>query len=388
MDMDPLLPSIVGAILAILAMTAVLRRFEIPHVVGYLLAGVILGPHLLGLISNHGVLERLGTFGVVLLLFFLGMEISPKRLLANWRIAVAGTLLQIVVSVTVIWLMGVVLGWPVHRSILFGFAISLSSTAVVLKLLQARDETETRSGQAAVAILLAQDMAVVPMLMIIGAMGGDHISVEKLAAQAFGSVLVLALFAWIVIKESVHLPFLRKLLSHDHEHQVFTALILCFGFALITGLLSLSSALGAFMAGMLIKAAKETEWVYRSLEPFYVVFVALFFVSIGMMLDLDFFRAHFVLIIALVLAAFVTNTFINAFVFRMLGDSWPDSIYTAALLAQIGEFSFVLVALGAASQIISTEGYQLAIAVIALSLMLAPFWIFGIRHWMKRSMIV
>jgi len=144
---------------------------------------------------------------------------------------------------------------------------------------------------------------------------------------------------------------------------------------LITGLFGLSTALGAFVAGMLVGAARETQWVHSSLEPFRVIFVALFFVSIGMLVYLIFIKDHWFQIGALVMAVIITNTFINAVIIRLLGDSWPDSLYSGALLSQIGEFSFVLAAVGMQSNLVSSYGYQLTVTVIALSLMISPAWI-------------
>ena len=137
----------------------------------------------------------------------------------------------------------------------------------------------------------------------------------------------------------------------------------------------MSTALGAFVAGMLIGSARETQWVHTSLEPFRVIFVALFFVSIGMLVDLVFIKTYWLQITSLVIAVIVTNTFINAIIIRMLGDSWPDSLYSGCLLSQIGEFSFVLAAVGMQSNLISNHAYQLTVAIIAISLMLSPAWI-------------
>ena len=161
--------------------------------------------------------------------------------------------------------------------------------------------------------------------------------------------------------------------------QVFAALGLCFGLSLITGLVGLSTALGSFVAGMLVGAAKETRWVHHSLESFRIIFVALFFVSIGMLVDLNFIASHWYQTAALVILVVLTNTFINGSILRILGDNWRDSIYAGALLSQIGEFSFVLAAVGIQAHIISDYGYQMTIAVISISLLISPPWIMLIK---------
>lgn len=374
MHLDPIMPYLVGTVLAIVVVGLLLRRLHQPHVVGYLITGVFLGPHGFSLISDEVTLSHLGSIGVVLLLFFVGMEVSPKRLVSNWKVAVIGTLLQILISVAVVWSIGHFTVWPLTRTLLLGFVISLSSTAVVLKILQDKGEMESDTGQNVLGILLVQDLAVIPMLLILGLLSGENLSTSQLALQGVGAVLFIGLMAFITVRETIALP-LGKLLGDDHEMQVFAALAICFGLSLLSGFLGLSTALGAFAAGMLIAAARETRWVHHNVEPFRVVFVALFFVSIGMLVDMRFFLTHWHQVVLLLAAVLLTNTFINAIILRLLGESWNDSIYAAALLAQIGEFSFVLAAIGIQSGIISDYAYQLTIATIALSLLVSPAWI-------------
>lgn len=386
MHLDPALSVIVGALLVILLMGTLLNRLRQPHVVGYLIVGIILGPHMIGLIHNQALIERMGALGVVLLLFFIGMEVSPKKLIATWRIAVIGTSIQILISIFCIWLLGKWLDWPLSRSILMGFVISLSSTAVVLKVLQDRNELETETGQNVLGVLLFQDVAIIPMLIIISLMSGHKPDSQQIILQLIGGTLMIALIIYIMRKEVIHLP-LAKWLKSDHEMQIFAALIICFGLSLITGLFGLSTALGAFVGGMLVGAARETQWVHHSLNSFRVIFVALFFVSIGMLVDLTFIQNHWLQISALVIAVILTNTFINAAIIRLLGDSWPDSLYSGALLSQIGEFSFVLAAVGIQSNLITNHGYQLTVTVIALSLMISPGWIALSRHLLYKKIV-
>lgn len=378
MHLDPALPALVSVLLGILIIGFILRKFHQPHVVGYLIAGVLLGPYALGVMENKELIGRMGAIGVVLLLFFIGMEVSPKRLISSWRVAVIGTLGQILISILCVWILGEWLDWPLNRSILMGFVISLSSTAVVLRILHEWGELDTDVGQDVLGVLLVQDLAIIPMLIVIGLLGGDEPDILTLSLQVGSGIALLFFMGWLFIKDVIHLP-LSKWLKGDHEMQVFAALMICFGFSLITGILGLSTALGAFAAGMLISSARETQWVHHSLEPFRVVFVALFFVSIGMLVDIHFIREHWYQISILVMAVFLTNTFINAVIIRMLGDSWRDSLYAGALLSQIGEFSFVLAAVGLQAKIISQYGYQMTIAIIAISLLLSPAWITVIK---------
>lgn len=374
MHLDPVMPYLVGALFAILLLGMLLHRLKQPHVIGYLLAGIIMGPHGLRLITDEPTLSRLGAIGVVLLLFFIGMEVSPKRLFSGWRISLIGTIFQVLVSILLVWIIGYWLGWSMERIILIGFVISLSSTAVVLKLLQDWDELQSNTGQNVLGVLLVQDLIIIPMLIIIGLMGGSQVSTSTLVMQITGSMIIIALILLIFIKDTIRLP-LPKFIRQDHEMQIFAALAICFGLSLLTGLLELSTALGAFTAGMVISAAKETQWVHQRLDPFRVVFIALFFVSVGLLVDINFLLNQWLLVSLLVLLVLVTNTFINAVILKILGVTTYDSLYAGALLAQIGEFSFVLAAVGIQSGIITEFGYQLVIVVISLSLLLSPVWI-------------
>jgi len=374
MHLDPSLPGIVGALLAILLLGLLLKRLGQPHVIAYLLAGVILGPEGLGLVTDDATLERMGAWGVVLLLFFVGMEVSPRELVHGWKVAVIGTLCQIAVSVAGMWVIGQWRGAGMDKVLLFGFVISLSSTAVVLKLLEDAGELRTPVGRDVLGILLVQDMALIPMLIVVAALGGDAVGPDEAAVALLGAVAVFGILAWVFRRGTVSLPF-RAAIRADHEIQVFAALALCFGLALLTGLMGLSTALGAFVAGILVGAARETRWVHDSLAPFRVVFVALFFVSIGMLVDVRFIGSQWPVVLTLVVLVLVSKTAINTLVLRVLGDPWRRSVYAGALLAQIGEFSYVLAAVGLQAGLIGVLDHQLAVAVISLSLLASPAWI-------------
>jgi K+:H+ antiporter len=374
MHYDPFMLEIVGAILGVLGVLFVLRALHQPHVVGYLLAGVVLGPHGLALLTDPATLSRIGEFGVLLLLFFVGMETHPRVLVEHWRITFVGTAVQIVGSVFCMWLVGWWLHWDIARVVLLGFVISLSSTALVLNYLRETGQTESKIGRDALGVLLAQDLALIPMLVVVDMVGKGGVNGATVSLQLVGGALALGLVAWIYRSRSPNLPLLWRI-RRDRELQVFAAFAMCLGLALVAQAFQLSASLGAFLAGMLIGAARDTEWVSDRLEPFRVVFVALFFISIGLLVRLDFVVAHLVLVASLTVAVMVGNTTINALIFRALGDPWRYSVYAGAHLAQIGEFSFVLAAVGVGEALITSFEYQLVIAVISATLILSPAWI-------------
>jgi CPA2 family monovalent cation:H+ antiporter-2 len=380
--MDPFLPQAVGAIFFILLLGFILKFFRQPHVVAYLIAGIFIGPWGFGLVTDIDSISRLGTAGVVLLLFFVGMETDIHKLVENWKLIIFGTLMQIILSVGCVWLLGLWFDWSLARIVLIGFVISLSSTAIVIKLLQDNGMLSSSLGQSALGILLAQDLAIIPMLIIIGLLGAGNIDNVQLVKQGVGTLFAVALFAFVITRKQVHLP-LSKWLKGDHELQLFAALGICFGLAMLTAWFELSTALGAFIAGMLVGAAKETLWVHRTLDSFRVLFVALFFVSVGMLLDISFLISHWQQTAILVMAALITNIFINAIILKLSKFSWKESLYAGVLLSQIGEFSFVLAAVGHQASIINEYGYQLALCVISLSLLTSPIWIGLSKKWLK-----
>ncbi|MBF0265601.1 MAG: cation:proton antiporter [Gammaproteobacteria bacterium] len=374
MHVDPIIPPLVGIVTIVLALGLLFQLFRQPQLVAYIVAGILLGPQGIGIIEDPKLIEHLGALGVTLLLFFIGMEVSPSHLIRGWRIATFGTLLQIIISVATIWFIGQSLDWSLSRIILLGFVISLSSTAVVLKLLKDRNELNTKAGQNVLLILLAQDLAVVPMLIIVSLFSSETPDNILILKQVLGGLFIIGFAAWIIRSTHIKLPF-SKTIKRDHEVQLFAALLICFGFAFITGILGLSAALGAFVAGLFIAQAKETDWVHHALEPMRIIFVALLFVSMGMLIDISFVQKNMFLLMALLLGVLITNTFINAIILKLLGDTWGNSIYSGALLSQIGEFSFVLASVGFQIGLINDFSYQATIALIALSLLISPMWI-------------
>ncbi len=378
MHMDPLLPAFVAAAFGVLLIGAIARRLRQPYVVAYLAAGILLGPDGAGVFTDVPALTRFGEVGVILLLFFVGMEVDVPHLARGWRVSVVGPMFQVVASVAFVFAIGLVLDWSLERMVLLGFATSLSSTALVVSMLRQWNEIGTVAGRDAVGILLAQDLALVPMLLVIGLLGGDGASGSQITHQIVGGLLLLWVVVYLARGGRVRFPF-RAVLRADHELQVFAAFLLCAAFSWASAWLGLSTALGAFVAGMVIGAARSTDWVHRSLEPFRVLFVAVFFVSIGTLMDLGFLAEHWRLITLLVVTALFTKTLLNATVLRLLGRGWPASLYVGALLSQVGEFSFVIAAVGRQSGIVNDFGYQLVVGTIAGTLLLTPAWIVVFR---------
>ncbi|MBK3519169.1 cation:proton antiporter domain-containing protein [Carboxylicivirga marina] len=381
-SIDPVLSKFVILSMVIIVVGFILQVFKQPSIVTYLIVGVLVGPYGFKLVTDEILITNLGSLGLVLLLFFVGMEIHLPNLITNWKVSIIGTLIQIVFSVVVVWLLGKFFNWEINQVILLGFVISLSSTAVIVKLLQERGELFTKVGQNVLGVLIAQDILIVPMLIIMGYLGGNKPEITEIIKQIIGGLLIIGIIIYILIKKEIRLPFMSYI-SKDHEVQVFVAFTLCFGFSIITAFFGLSSALGAFVAGIILSSTKSTTWVHNSLHAFKIMFVALFFVSIGMLIDLQFLKVNAIIIGSLVLIVFVVNNAINILIMRLFCKDWKLSFYAGALLSQIGEFSFILGSTGYYSGIITIYSYQLIISTIALTLFISPLWINFARKIVK-----
>ncbi|MBZ0166231.1 MAG: cation:proton antiporter, partial [Candidatus Omnitrophica bacterium] len=355
--MDPNLPVLLAVLLAVFFIGLIFLRLKQPILIAYLLVGVAVGPHGLGILVNAEVISWLGNIGVLLLLFFLGMDMPLPKLLTNWKISIVGTFFQILGSIVAVFLVGCWLDWPLSRVILLGFVISLSSTSIILRLLHHAKASDSQIGNDVIGISLTQDLAVVPMLIVLGLFRGEGTNLTLGSKQLLGTVLVFGITYYLHQKKECRLP-LGRYLSEDEDIQLFAALCICFGAALITAYLGLSTAIGAFVAGLIVRTAKETHWVKNRLEPFRIFLMALFFISVGMMIDFRFIQDNKLELFVLTVIAMVTNTFINAGILKALGRSSRESLYGGALLAQISEFSFVLASVGLQSAIISRFSYN------------------------------
>lgn len=357
----------------ILILGLILKKVNQPYIIAYILTGVILGPFGFKVVNELEIAEIIGEFGLVILMFFIGMEISLPDFLKKWKIAVFGTSMQIIFSVMIVYALGLYFDWSYTRVVLLGFVISISSSAVVMKLLEDGHIDKTRIGQNVVSILLTQDIAIVPMIIVMSLMGSGELELKQLGLQVAGGVLITILIIYLLKKKTIKLPFEKSLID-DHELQVFASLIVCFSLAFFTSYFELSAGLGAFVAGLFVHSTTSTKWLHETLHPFRVILISVFFLSVGMLIDLNFLTENWKIISLLVFGVFISNHGINAISLKLLGNNWKESIYGGSLLAQIGEFSFVLASLGYHGNIISKFSYQLTIIVISVTIFISPFW--------------
>lgn len=379
MKLDVVLLVISSALTCALLLANLLRLFRLPAAIAYILTGLILGPSGFAFVKDQQVVAHIGELGVIMLMFFIGMEVSLPRLIAGWRVAVLGAMAQMAVSVLVCMLAAELLGWSWRLGLLLGFIISMSSTAVVMVMLKDAGELDTPFGQNALGVLLMQDMAIVPIMILLGMLGGNGAgtSLTHVAMQMLGGAVLVAAAVWLMRSRRLRLPVPSDL---SPDRKVLLGLLLCFASAAVTSVMGLSAAFGAFLAGMVVHSSDQGEWVREHLESLRVVFVAIFFLSIGLLVDIHFLASHVLFLVALTLGVFVLNSGINILVLRGLGESWDMAIVTGGLLSQIGEFSFLLAALGVETGILPQAAYQTILAVIALTLMLSPVWTMMVRR--------
>jgi len=352
-----------------------LGKLKIPSVVGFLVAGVIIGPYSLDLVRDLQSIELLAEIGVVLLLFTVGLEFSVKNLVKLRSIVFGGGLLQVLMTVAgVAFFSHFFLKQEINSAIFSGFLVSLSSTAIIMKILFDRAEIHTPYGRASLGILIFQDLCVVPMMFLLpvlagraGEAGGIGVSILKAALMVVATPLAAR---WVVPQILHQVVSLRM-----RELFVITIVLLCLGTALVSDLLGLSLALGAFLAGMIISESEYSSQAMADILPFKESFTGIFFISIGMLVNLNAFRTHIFQVIFAVAIILLIKIILGIFATLAVNLSLRAAIQTAFHLAQVGEFSFVLAVAGKGYGLISEDNYQIFLSVTVLTMIATPFLI-------------
>jgi CPA2 family monovalent cation:H+ antiporter-2 len=357
-----------------------------PLLFGYMLAGIAVGPHTGGItVQNTHDIEMLAEIGVALLLFTLGLEFSLGELRRVWRIALLTTPLQILVCGVAGYLISRFVGLSASDSIWIGAAISLSSTMIVLKTLSSRDALESGSGRVMLAILIAQDVALIPIMLLIPQITSDAISLSPVAAAIGKSLLFIAV---MYVTGVYALPRLFHFISRQGSRELLflSTLTIALGAGYFAHEMGLSFALGTFIAGMLLS---ETEFSHQALSDVSTLrdlFALIFFVSVGMLFDPRFFFDHFSTIALLTLAVITCKSLMIAGTLRIFRYNLFFSATVGLGLAQVGEFAFLIAKTGSLSSTLSTESFSLIIAITLLSMVATPtlFWL-GDRLWNAQS---
>lgn len=350
-------------------------RIKIPAIIGYLITGIIAGPYLLKLISSPENVEVMAEIGVILLMFTIGLEFSLNHLLNIRRVVFLGGFMQLLLTATMAMLAARVFHFEWTESLFVGFLTALSSTAVVMKLLQERSELTTHYGKTIVGILIFQDIILIPLLLFTPMLGGATADVGHDLLILMLKTSGIMFFIWVGTKWLM--PWLLHLIAMTRSQELFlmSLLLICLAVAMLTHQLGMSLAFGAFLAGLMISDTEYSHSAFGNLIPFKDVFTSFFFVSIGMLLDLGFVAEHPWLVIGTVLLVIVLKAFVAGMTAFSLGHTFFGTVVVGLSLAQVGEFSFILAGLGLMHNIITPYHYQLFLAVAITSMALSPLMI-------------
>lgn len=351
----------------------IFTRIKVPTVVGYLMTGIIAGPHLLGLVHSEHQIELLAEIGVILLLFTIGMEFSLKHLLKIRRIVFFGGLIQVTITAGVFYIVSTFYELDWHSGLFIGFLVALSSSALVLKLLQERSELTSNYGRTTLGILIFQDLMLVPLLLFTNLLGNKEVDLSReLIVISIKAVIIIGVVyagnKWLFPKLLHHIA-----LSKNQELFLMSILLICLSIALLTSQMGMSLAFGAFLAGLMISESHYSHNAFSNLIPFKDTFTSFFFVSIGMLLDLGFVIENLPIVILSVFLVISIKSIIGAFTGFILGHTFRGFVVIGIALSQVGEFSFILAKIGVNNSIITNYYYQLFLAVAVITMALSPF---------------
>lgn len=370
----PILRDLVILVAVAIPVVMAAHRAKIPSLVGFLLTGLVIGPHWLGLIGKGDTVGQLAEVGTVLLLFAIGLELELSRILKLGREVLQGGALQLLASLGVFALLGLAAGLPPAGAVFAGALVAFSSTAIILKVYAQRYELDTPHGRVVVAIAIFQDLAVVPVMLLVPFLAG---SAGGVVAALRGIGVGLLPVAGLIVFGRLLVPRLLERVVRLRNREIFTLCVVFLGLgsAYVTSLFGVSLALGAFLAGLVISESEYGLQALSDILPFRDTFSGIFFISVGMLLNPGTIVSAPLLVLGLVVTIVVVKAVIAAGAVRSLKRTLATSITAGFGLAQIGEFSFVLASAGAMVGLLDAQRYQLFLAATVLSMLAAPFLI-------------
>ncbi|WP_333655314.1 cation:proton antiporter domain-containing protein [Dissulfurispira sp.] len=350
-----------------------LGRLRIPSVVGFLVAGVILGPHGFQFIKDVHDVELLAEIGVILLMFTIGLEFSLKNLMTLRSQVLGGGLLQVALTTGSIALLSFFFfKQGLNVAVFDGFLVALSSTAIVVKLLMDRAEINAPHGRSSVGILIFQDLCVVPFMLLIPVLAGNGGGMEKIAFTMLKAFMVVGIVLFAARWAVPHILH-EVVKTRSRELFVITIILLCIGTAFLTSKLGLSLALGAFLAGIVISESEYASQAISDILPFKESFTGLFFISVGMLMNIEFLGGNLASVIAVVFAILILKSVIGMVSAYIAGQPLRVSMQTGFYISQIGEFSFVLAVAGKAAGLLTEYAYQLFLSSSVMTMLFTPF---------------
>jgi len=366
----------------------IFRKIKLPAILGFLATGILFGPNALGLASRGQEIEMLSEIGVILLLFIIGLEFSLKNLMSIKKVVFIGGSIQVLLTICIAAGISFLLGYELTEAVMLGFLFALSSTAIVLKLLQEKGLMRSNHGRISLGILIFQDIIVVPMILLVPIISGQESNVWSALVILLGKALFLVVAIYVSARYLV--PKLLHEIARTRSRELFliTIIVICFAVAFVTSLMGLSLALGAFMAGLCISESEYSHQATGLIIPFREIFTSFFFVSIGMLLDLNFLVMNLPLVMLFTVVAAIVKFGVLLLAARALKFSLKTSILVGLSLFQVGEFAFILSRTGMEAGLISELTNQYFLSVSILTMAATPFLIeYGerIANFLMRS---
>lgn len=349
------------------------QRVKVPAILGFMLAGIIAGPYGFNLISASSEVDLLSEIGIIFLLFVIGIEFSLKELIAIKGTVLFSGSMQVWGTILLTALITYLFGLPLNTAVFVGFLFSLSSTAIVLKLLHERGEVSTPNGRLSVAILIFQDIIVVPMMLFTPLLTGqvDNLWLEigQLSLKVVGVIILIYLLSRYIV------PVILKWVVNTKNRELFilTITVFCFATAWLTSSVGLSLALGAFFAGLIISESDYSHQATANVLPFREIFISFFFISVGTLLNVGFFLDHILVIISLALLATLIKILVISLTVMLLHYPPRIVLLTAFSLFQVGEFSLLLSSVGVENGLLDESTYQYFLSISILSMGITPF---------------
>jgi len=374
---------ILALLLATVVIVPVFHAIRLGAILGYLTAGVVLGPWGLGIITELDEIRHLAEFGVIFLLFILGIELKPEKLLQMWKMVVGLGLGQLLITAAILFSIAIACGLSSSSAIVVSFGLALSSTAFCLKLLSERGGISTVMGRMSFSILLLQDLAVVPLLALVSFLAEQEASA---AASEFNFLYAIGVIIALLLAGRYLLnPLLGRIVaSQDPEVFISVALLLVLGVAWIMESVGLSMALGAFLAGVMLAESHFRHQIEADILPFRGILLGLFFMTVGMGIDFGLLWDQLGLIILLAVGLMVIKATVVYALSRISGARHDVALQTGVLLSQSGEFGFVMLGFAAVAGVIETTLSQMMIVIITLTMVLTPFVVKLANVWLLK----
>lgn len=368
---------LLNEIIIVLALSALVvflcQKIKIPSIVGFLFTGLVAGPSGIGAITSQESVEILAEIGVVLLLFTVGMEFSLHQLFRIRRSVLMGGSVQAALTIAAGTIWAILSGFESRPALFLGILLTMSSTAIVLKLLQEKAEIDTPHGSTTLGILIFQDILIIPAMLLVPFLAGEGFSSDESVFLLVSKLLLITLGVFVAAKWLV--PFILLQFARTRNRELFLLGVLVIGFSIAwaSSGVGLSLALGAFLAGLIISESEYSHQALGSILPFRDIFLSFFFISVGMLLDLSAVGETWFVILLITLTLLALKTLTGATAALALGHPLRTALLTGLALSQVGEFSFLLSKSGLDHGLVSASTYQIFLSVAVLSMSLSPF---------------